>query len=355
MDSEIHSIKQMRILVVDDEPTNLFLLERMLTTAGFTEHISSRDPRAVCALCAAYEPDLIVLDLHMPGISGLDVLHQIRPWMRRKGFLPVLVVTADSRPEVREEVLQCGARDFLLRVDGEIDEVETVLRITNLLETRLMQLKLEHVNTSLEERIHERTIQMEAAQVEIVNRLGMACNLRDDQTGQHIVRVGDLCRDIAIEIDIDPADAELIGFAARLHDIGKIGLADDILLKPGKLTEAELEVMRRHTTVGSELLAGADSRILSIAQTIALTHHERWDGSGYPSGLKGDQIPIPGRICAVADVFDSLTHERPYKSAWPVHEAIGEILRCRGTHFDPAIVDAFMRLRADAGQERMAA
>ena len=218
-----------------------------------------------------------------------------------------------------------------------------------------MQLDLEFANASLEQRIQERTTQIEAAQVEIVNRLGMACNLRDDQTGEHIIRVGDLSRDIAIEIGIPPAEAELIGFAARLHDIGKIGVSDDILLKPGKLTEAEMEVMRRHTTVGSELLAGADSRLLSIAQTIALTHHERWDGTGYPNGLRGEKIPLPGRLCAVADVFDSLSNDRPYKRAWPVSEAIQEIRRCRGTHFDPTIVDAFLRLKEGVESQRLAA
>lgn len=345
----------MRILVVDDEPTKLFLIERMLTKAGFSDHISCRDPRAVCELCFAYEPDLIVLDLNMPGISGVDVLHQIRPWMRRKGYLPVLVITGDTRRELREEALRCGARDFIVRGTAEFDESEAVQRISNLLETRLMQVKLEYANASLEQRIQERTAQIEAAQVEIVNRLGMACNLRDDQTGEHIIRVGNLCRDIAVEIGVDPAEAELIGFAARLHDIGKIGLADDILLKPGKLTESEIEVMRRHTTVGSEILAGADSRILSIAQTIALTHHERWDGTGYPRGLSGNDIPIEGRICSVADVFDSLTNERPYKSAWPIHEAVNEIRRCRGTQFDPLIVDAFLRLQEGAEPERLAA
>ena len=355
MNSQIQSIRQMRILVVDDEPTNLFVLERMLSTAGFSDHISCRDPRSVCELCFAYEPDLIVLDLQMPGVSGVDVLHQIRPWMRRKGYLPVIVITADARRELREEALRCGARDFLLRSETEFDETEAVQRISNLLETRLMQLKLEYANASLEQRIQERTAQIEAAQVEIVNRLGMACNLRDDQTGEHIVRVGDLSRDIAVEIGIDPAEAELIGFAARLHDIGKIGVADDILLKPGRLTESEIEVMRQHTTVGSDLLTGADSRVLSLAQTIALTHHERWDGLGYPSGLQGDRIPLPGRICAVADVFDSLTNERPYKRAWPVSEAIHEIRRCRGTHFDPDIVDAFLRLREIVEPERLAA
>ncbi|MHB8635706.1 MAG: HD domain-containing phosphohydrolase [Fimbriimonadaceae bacterium] len=355
MNSRIQSIREMRILVVDDEPTNLFLLERLLTNAGFTDHISCRDPRSVCQLCTAYEPDLIVLDLHMPGVSGVDVLHQIRPWMRRKGYLPVLVITADTRKELREEALRCGARDFLVRTEADFDETEAVQRISNLLETRLMQLDLEYANASLEQRIEERTAQIEAAQVEIVNRLGLACNLRDDQTGEHIVRVGDLCRNIAIEIGIDPAEAELIGFAARLHDIGKIGVADDILLKPGKLTEAEIEVMRRHTTVGSELLAGADSRVLVIAQTIALTHHERWDGTGYPAGLRGDEIPLPGRICAVADVFDSLTNDRPYKRAWPIPDAIHEIRRCRGTHFDPDIVDAFLRLQAGADSQRLAA
>jgi putative two-component system response regulator len=355
MSSQIQSIRQMRILVVDDEPSNLLLLERMLTTAGFTHHISCCDPWSVCELCTAYEPDLIVLDMHMPGVSGADVLHQIRPWMRRKGYLPVLVITADTRRELRKEALGCGAKDFLVWSDVGLDETEVVQRISNLLETRLMQLKLEHANASFERRIQERTTQIEAAQVEIVNRLGMACNLRDDQTGEHIIRVGDLCRDIAIEIGVDPAEAELIGFAARLHDIGKIGVADDILLKPGKLTDSEIDIMRRHTTVGSALLAGADSRVLSLAQTIALTHHEWWDGMGYPYGLLGDNIPLPGRICAVADVFDSLTHERPYKQAWPVFEAIHEIRRCRGTHFDPDIVDAFLRLRAEAEPERLAA
>jgi CHASE2 domain-containing sensor protein len=201
----------------------------------------------------------------------------------------------------------------------------------------------------LEERVRERTAELRETQLEIVQRLAQAADSRDEETGVHIDRIGRLCEQLALAIGMDPHDAELLRHASAMHDVGKIGIPDRVLLKPAKLDADEWELMKTHTTLGAQILSGSRSELLQLAEEIALTHHERWDGSGYPAGLAGEQIPLEGRICAVCDVYDALVSERPYKRAWSREDALAEIRRGAGSHFDPRLAEAFLRLYEGAG------
>jgi putative two-component system response regulator len=218
------------------------------------------------------------------------------------------------------------------------------LRVWNLLETRYLHLQLHDQNRSLEEQIRQRTQQLQGAELETLERLAKAAEWRDDETGQHTYRVGQTSALLAQALHLPSPQVAGIRYAAPLHDVVKIGIPDSILLKPGKLTDAELAVMRDHPVIGSLLLSKSHSELLQMAEHIALTHHERWNGLGYPNGLRAEAVPVEGRIVAVADVFDALTHERPYKHAWPVDRAVDEISAQREKQFDPAVVDAFLAL-----------
>jgi CHASE2 domain-containing sensor protein len=206
-------------------------------------------------------------------------------------------------------------------------------------------------NALLERRVRERTHELWETQIEVLQRLGIAVEFRDAETGQHIERIGRFCERLALAVGMDPDDAELLRHASALHDVGKVGISDEILTKPGPLTSEEWETMKTHTTIGGNILSGSPSKLVQLSQTIALTHHEHWDGGGYPFGLAGEEIPLPGRICAVCDVFDALLSPRPYKDAWPYDRAIAEIERLSGTQFDPALVDAFLPIAADLHRE----
>ncbi len=222
-------------------------------------------------------------------------------------------------------------------------------------EVEIAQERLEEHNAHLEDRVRERTLQLEDSQREIVERLARVGDYRDDETGDHSRRVGDMACTIALALGVEPGEADVLRLAAPLHDIGKVAVPDSVLRKPGRLTEEEFDEMRRHVQVGAEVLADGRSEILRMAYVVALHHHERWDGTGYGQGLSGEAIPLPGRIVAVADVFDALTSERPYKRRWSVDEAVQEIVRSAGSHFDPAVVEAFVRvLGAEAEAERPA-
>lgn len=323
--------KNARILIVDDQEANVRLLEGILKrAAGYHALRSTTDPREVMSLYVEFKPDLILLDLHMPHVDGFGVMEQLKEIVPEDVFLPILVLTADVTPEAKQRALASGAKDFLAK---PFDPTEVLLRIKNLLETRSLHLELR--------------AQLSDAHLEVIDRLAIAAEYRDDETGEHIKRVGQTSALVARALRLPPEQVLLIRRAATLHDVGKIGIPEHILLKPGRLTPDEFNVMKSHTTIGAKILSGGHFPLLQMAEVIALTHHERWDGSGYPRGLKGEATPLLGRIVAVADVFDILTHPRPYKKAWLAEEAIAELQRASGTQFDPSVVEVFLGLHED--------
>jgi putative two-component system response regulator len=331
--------KNARILIVDDEVGNVDLLRRLLERSGFNRVESTNDAREAAGLYVKFRPDLILLDLHMPHMDGLAVMDELNQ-IAEASYLPILMLTGDVSQEAKREALSRGAKDFL---NKPFHSDEVMLRIGTLLETRFLYLQIQGQNQMLEAKVRERTRELEAAQIEIIERLARAAEFRDDNTGQHTERVGQMAALLAKQIGLPDAQVALIRRASPLHDVGKIGIPDTILLKMGKLTPEEFEVVKTHTTIGARILSGSRFPILRLAEEIAYNHHERWDGNGY-AGIVGDAIPLAGRIVAVVDVFDALTQKRPYKAAWPVGEAIAELDRQRSTQFDPALVDAFLRI-----------
>lgn len=332
---------QPRILVIDDEEDFYLLFRRELASAGYSDTAHVADPRGSIATFHAYQPDLVAVDLAMSFMDGFEVIRALRACVPDDEFLPILVLTGSDGRDVRTRALECGAMDYVTK---SADFTETILRVGNLLQTRRLYCENRKQRQELEQRVRERTQELEDTQREILERLALAAEFRDDDTGEHTRRVGLLSEEIAKAAGLDPVYARRIGMAALLHDLGKIGVPDGILRKPGKLTAYEFENVKAHTWVGSQILGNSRVSLLQLAEEIALTHHERWDGAGYPSGLKGEEIPVAGRIVALADVFDALTHRRPYKTPWPLSRALLEIQKQSGHQFDPKIVEAFLSL-----------
>ncbi len=335
------AVHEGRVLIVDDEAPNVLLLERILQRAGYSQLRTTTDPRHVLPLFLEFRPDLVLLDLHMPHLDGFAVMEQLRPRIQADDYLPILVLTADITSQAKKRALSNGAKDFLIK---PLDATEIVLRIHNLLETRFLHLQLRRHNLVLEEKVRDRTVELEEARLEILERLARAAEYRDFDTGMHAQRVGEVSALLAAAIGLAGSEVDLIRQAAPLHDIGKIGISDTILLKPGKLTPEEFEEMKAHTVIGAGMLSGSRSPLLQLAEEIALYHHERWDGAGY-AGLRGAETPLPARIVAVADVYDALSHTRPYRPAWPPEKVAAEIEAQTGRHFDPLVSDAFLRIR----------
>ncbi|WP_244917042.1 response regulator [Paenibacillus castaneae] len=332
-------MKNARFLIVDDQEYNVSLLERILRRAGYSNISSTTEPQQLEALYHEFQPDIILLDLHMPEMDGFAALNHLKRLKKEGDYLPVLVLTADVMQESKQRALHEGANDFLTK---PFDRIEVMLRIQNLLRTRFYHLQLHDQNQHLEQRVRERTNELKQAKSEILQVLGRTSEYRDDETGQHTQRVAQMAGKIASVLGLSEHEVNLIVLATPLHDIGKIGIPDGLLLKPGRFTPEEFEQMKLHTRIGANILEGSLFPVLQWAKTIALTHHEKWDGTGYPNGLSGDDIPLPGRIVAIADFFDALTHERPYKRAWTKEEALEEIEKQNGAHFDPQVVKAFM-------------
>jgi response regulator RpfG family c-di-GMP phosphodiesterase len=254
------------------------------------------------------------------------------------GGPPVLMLTGDTTLSARRRALALGARDFVTK---PFDVLEIELRVRNLLQARRYELSLALRADELEAAVRDRTEELEAARLEALERLALAAEYRDDHTGHHTRRVAQTVRLVAQALGLPEREVRLLELAAPLHDVGKIAVPDAVLLKPGRLTPDELELVRTHVTVGARILGGSASPLLRVAEVIALRHHERWDGGGYPGGLTGEDIPQPARMVAVADVFDALVCERPYKPAWPLEEAVAEVLAGAATQFCPATVAAF--------------
>ena len=341
-----------RIVIVDDRPSNLKALEAVLVGAGYTNLRPISDPSTVVASVLSEGADVVLLDLHMPGLDGIAVMKALSEALPGPASVPIMVLTADVTRESRDRALRAGAKDFLVK---PLDATEVVLRVGNLLETRALHLSMSAHSERLQELVGERTTAMwssitrlqevqeelRLSRHETVARLSIAAELRDTETGAHIERMSRYCALLARASGADELRAELIRLASQMHDVGKIGIPDSILLKPGALTSKERTVMERHTDIGHRILAGSRSELLQLAATIALTHHERIDGGGYPRNLSGDDIPLEGRIAAIADVFDALTSRRVYRGALQIVEALRIMAEGRGTRFDAVLLDAF--------------
>jgi putative two-component system response regulator len=336
-------INQARILIIDDERANVRFLELLLKREGYSALHGITNPQEALERFLTVQPDLILLDLHMPHPNGFELLAHFQQLVHSADFLPILVLTADVTPGTKHRALDSGATDFLSK---PLDSIEVLLRVKSLLHTRELHLQMRGLNLHLEETVYERTEALEAARHVILQRLALAAEFRDDDTGQHARRVGQLAALLAVLFDLPEAEVMALRRAAPLHDVGKIAIPDQILLKPGKLTPAEFTIMKTHTTIGAHILDATTIPLLELAQEIALTHHERWDGSGYPQGLAGEAIPLSGRIVGLVDVFDALTHVRPYKPAWSQADALAEIEAQSCRHFDPRVVRTFSSLFA---------
>jgi putative two-component system response regulator len=324
------------ILVIDDEEANLRLVRGMLRHAGYRFVTLLKDARELEERILATPPDLVILDLHMPHRDGFSAIEALQPWIVSE-HLPVLVVSGDGSSEARHRALSLGARDYLTK---PFDLTEMTLRVRNQLETRLLYQDVRKQNRALVETIHGRTEELEHTRLEMLERLATAAEYRDDDTSRHTVRVGSMSARIAQTLGLSDIEVQLIRRAAPLHDVGKIGIPDALLRKASPLTADEMAVMQTHTVIGASILSGSNAPLLRMAEVIALSHHERWDGGGYPHRVAGDRIPLAGRIVAVADAFDAVTNDRPYRKAQPVAAGLQEIVRHRGTQFDPLVVDA---------------
>ncbi len=331
---------QANILIVDDEPANVKLLHKMLQRKGYQNVQYTTDPREVEDLCRKTEFDAFLLDIRMPYIDGYGIMKMLNKHCVND-YLPVLVLTAQTDRETRLKALEMGAKDFLTK---PFDQLEALTRLHNLLEVRLMHKRVRNQNRILEEEVRRRTQELYETRHEVIKRLGLAAEYRDNETGNHIIRMSRYSQLLALEYGLSEEQAETILNAAPMHDIGKIGIPDRVLLKPGKLDAEEWKIMQSHVHIGAEILSGHQSDLMEAARIIALHHHEKWDGSGYPGGLKGDNISIEGRICALADVFDALLSARPYKKPWTVDQALDLIDEQAGRHFDPQLAPLMRKI-----------
>lgn len=333
--SDIQTKRQ--VLIVDDSEINLALFEALVLKLGGVEATCLASATAGLAWAQQHAPDLIIVDYMMPELDGVQFIERLRATPGKDG-VPILMITANDQKPVRYRALNAGASDFLTK---PIDKVEFLARSSNLLAMGEMRRKLDDRAAWLADEVRLATAKIIERERETVIRLAKAAEYRDPETGAHILRMAHYSRLIAKGLGLSEAEQDLLLQAAPLHDIGKVGISDAILLKPGRLTEAEFDLMKQHAAYGYEILKESNSSILQAGASIALGHHEKFDGSGYPAGLSGQAIPVFCRIVAVADVFDALTSARPYKPAWSLEAAATHIRSQSGSHFDPACVAVF--------------
>lgn len=333
-------IQKAKILIVEDDKISIRVLEDILRKAGYINLRSLTDPRSARLTYQEFLPDIVLLDFNMPYLDGFAVMEQLKT-IDPQNYLPILMITAEDSPKIRLKALELGAKDFL---NKPYARPEVLLRIHNILEVRMLQNEVKNQNKILEAKVFKRTRELYDTRLDVIHRLARVAEFRDPETGTHIIRMSKYCEALAREIGMSKMQRELLLAASPLHDIGKIAIPDSILLKPGKLNPHEREIMKTHTTIGSELLTGSHSVFMKMAAQIALTHHEKWDGAGYPQGLKKNQIPLEGRICGLCDVFDALTSSRPYKKAWSFEEAVEEIKKQKSKHFDPYLLESFLKI-----------
>lgn len=323
------------ILVADDTPENIDLLSALLRQ-DYRVKVATSGEKALAIVNSTEPPDLILLDIMMPGMNGYDVCRRIKANPDRRG-IPIIFVTAMTSIEDERLGLEVGAVDYITKpISPPIVSARVRTHLALYDQTRV-----------LEDRVRERTAELFASRQQIIRRLGRAAEFRDNETGNHVIRMSYYARLIAQAIGLGPEATELLFNTASMHDIGKIGIPDAVLLKPGPLSKAEWAVMRQHPEIGAEIIGEHDDELLQTARTIALTHHERFDGSGYPRGLIGEDIPLFGRIVAIADVFDALMTARPYKPAMPIDETLQVMGRNTGLHFDPALMEVLPSVLPD--------
>jgi putative two-component system response regulator len=335
------------ILIVDDQPQNLELLEAHLVPLGY-EIISAASGTEALEKLSGNRIDLMLLDVMMPGMDGLEVTRRIRQDAAHR-LLPIILVTALRDTEDRVRGIEAGCDDFISK---PLEKTELLARVRSLLKVKAYNDLMDNYRKELETEVAGRTADLKqamerikAASLDTIYRLSMAAEYKDKETGAHIKRMSHYSAAIARRMGLSESTVETILYASPMHDLGKIGIPDMILVKPAKLDPAEWEIMKRHTTIGAKILNGSDAEFIRLGETIARCHHEKWDGSGYPSGLKGSEIPIAGRIAAVADVFDALTSKRPYKELFSVADSLAIVKDGKGNYFDPDVVDAFFAIQ----------
>jgi putative two-component system response regulator len=348
------------IAVVADDRSGALAVIELLSDAGFARCVWTDDAAEALAVLRRQRPDIVLLEISPPGRDGIELLRQLHD-DERLTHVPTIVLTSADDRELRRCALELGAGDFLAK---PIDPTELVPRVRNAWNVRSYQERLERQACELDRVVRERTAELALSRLELIHCLGRAAEYRDNETGRHVVRVGHYVGVLARQLGLEPRLVELMELAAPLHDVGKIGIPDSILRKPGSLARDEYRIMQQHCDLGSRIFNDAAdgsttdivgshpemglsfiaeyvSPVLRMAASIAVTHHERWDGTGYPNGLKGTQIPLEGRITAVADVFDAISTHRVYKSAYPLEQCFQILREGRGTHFDPDVLDAF--------------
>jgi len=323
---------QATVLVVDDTPDNITLLNEILQQ-DYRVQVATNGEQALKIARGTQQPDLILLDVMMSGMSGHEVCQRLKSEsITRK--IPIIFVTAMNQVEDEMKGFALGAVDYITKpVSPPIVKARVKTHLALYDQERELELK-----------VRERTAELQRTRLEIIKRLGRAGEFRDNETGMHVIRVAHYCRLLGEAARMNDEDVDLLFNAAPMHDIGKIGIPDNVLLKPGKLDDEEIKIMRQHVPIGGEIMSEHPDRLLTMARLVTLTHHEKWDGTGYHRGLKGEEIPLVGRVTAVADVFDALTSVRPYKKAWPIEEAVALIQRESAKSFDPELVKLFVTI-----------
>jgi len=328
-----------RILICDDSITNVVVLSALVQEDPNITADTTTDPCQVESKLEIHDYDLLILDLEMPNMSGFEVMACVRK-LKKIDELPILIITGRQELEIRNKALSEGASDFTTK---PFDQTEVCLRVSNLLKVRQALKIQKYHNDLLEQKVEQRTLELSKTTDNLIHCMAVAGDLRDTETALHVVRVGKYAGALARLIGLPPEIAFMIEKTAPMHDIGKIGIPDRILLKEGKLNDDEKNTMEQHTCFGEKIFGTNDSLMIQMAKSIALNHHEQWDGSGYCSGLTGESIPIEGRITTIADVFDALTTKRPYKEAWTVDVAVQHLQDGAGSAFDPNLIDVFVK------------
>ncbi len=327
-----------KVLIVDDSEINLFLFDTLINKLGGCESVTFLDSQAGLAWAQAHDVQLVIVDYMMPDLNGVEFIQRLRQ-TPGKQEVPILMITTNEEKQVLYQALDAGATDFLTK---PIDRIEFLARVKNMLALSESRRQLADRAAWLADEVRKATAEILERERETVVRLSKAAEYRDPETGAHILRMAHYAALIARGMGLSVADQELLLLAAPLHDVGKVGIPDAILLKPGRLGPDELYIMKKHAEYGHQILDGSLSRVLQAGAIIAWTHHEKFDGTGYPRGLQGQDIPVFSRIVAVADVFDALTSQRPYKSAWELERAVQHLRAGAGTSFDPACIAALL-------------